>query len=112
MKSILLALLLMTAVSFAAPDDKYGSTVFATGQQPLSTTAVQVVPAGTSRQLAAIVRNQDAAISIYIGNTAGVTSTTGILLKAGESITINTRAAIYAVAASGTPTAGYLTESD
>lgn len=110
MKTLLL-LLLLTTSAFADPNDKYGSKVIATGQQPLGATAVQVVPAGTTRQLSALVRNQDASISIYVGGV-GVTANNGILLKAGESITINTIAAIYAVAASGTPTAGYLTESD
>ena len=105
---ILFLLLITSAIALAEP----GATTGTNGQQPLTTTARQIVSAGTSRQRCAIVRNQDATISIYIGYNANVSSTTGILLKAGESITINTRAAIYGVAASGAPTAGYLTESD
>lgn len=104
----LLILLLTAAVSLAEP----GSFGFTTGQKALSTTAAEVTPvSGNGRQRAVIIRNHDAAISIYVG-VAGVTSSTGILLKAGESITINTRGAVFAVSASGTPTAGFLVESD
>lgn len=104
----LLVLLLLTASAFAEP----GALTGTNGQQPLSTTARQIVSAGNSRQRAAIVRNLDATISIYVGYNSDVSSTTGFLIKAGESLTLNTRAALYGVAASGTPTAGYITEND
>lgn len=107
MKTLLLFLIL-TVTAFAEP----GALTGTNGQQPLTTTARQIVSAGNSRQRAAIVRNIDATISIYVGYNADVSSTTGMLLKAGESFTFNTRAAIYGVAASGTPTAAYVTEND
>lgn len=108
MKKLLLALLLTASVAFAEP----GAFGITTGQKALSTTAAEVTPiSGNARQRAVIIRNHDASISVYIGNP-GVTSATGILLKAGETITINTRGAVSAVAASGTPTVGFLIESD
>ena len=43
--------------------------------------------------------------SIYIGSSSSVTTATGHLLKAGESISFsNMPDAVYAIAASGTPT--------
>lgn len=108
MKKLLLALLLTASVAFAEP----GAFGFVTGQKALSTTAVEVAPvSGNGLQRSVLIRNHDTAISVYIGNP-GVTSSTGILLKAGETITINTRGAVSAVAASGTPTVGFLIESD
>lgn len=104
----LLVLLLLTASAFAEP----GALTGTNNQQPLTTTARQIVSAGNSRQRAAVVRNMDTTISIYWGYNADVTSTTGFLIKAGESVTINTRAAIYGVAASGAPVACYFTEND
>lgn len=80
------------------------------GQATLSTAASQVVALSTTRR-SIVIRNNDASISIYVGVT-GVTSSTGVLVKAGESISINTTAAIFAVAASATPTVSYLAESD
>jgi hypothetical protein len=44
----------------------------------------------------------DSSITVYIGD-ATVTTTTGHPLAAGLSITIPTTAALYAIAASGSP---------
>lgn len=81
------------------------STAFAdtTEQNALSTTAELVVPAVQVYQTI-LIRNLDATISIYVGFTSGVSSTTGMLLKASESIEIRTKSTVYAIAASGTPT--------
>lgn len=90
------------------PHVKLGSgTTITTGQVSITTTATQVVASDTRNSV--VILNQDAAINMYIG-VAGVTSSTGILLKAGSSITITNNAAVFAVAASGTPVAGYLVE--
>lgn len=82
----------------------------ATSQVTLSTAAQVVIAASTARR-SVIVRNTDASISIYVG-AAGVTTTTGMIVKAGEAVTINTTAAIYAIAVSGTPVANTLSEND
>lgn len=86
------------------------STTIATAQATLSTTASQISALNSARR-GIIVRNVDAAISIYVGAT-GVTSSTGFLVKAGETVSVTTTAAIFAVAASGTPVVNILTEND
>lgn len=86
------------------------STTIATGQATLSTTASQVVASNSARHTTSI-RNLDASISIYIG-AAGVTSSTGHLIKAGEAFTVVSTAAVYAVAASGTPAVSHFDEND
>lgn len=87
-----------------------GTASITTAQRTLSTSASVVLAADNGRH-SALIRNLDTTISIYVGAT-GVTSTTGMLLKAGESITITSKAALYAVAASGTPVAATLAEND
>lgn len=77
------------------------------GQQALSTSAVSVRAANAARvQLE--IRNNDTSIDVYIGNT-GVTSANGFLLRAGQSIIFRRMtAAVFAVAASGTPSVSYV----
>lgn len=87
-----------------------GATSFATSQSSLTTSASSVSAARPTRR-SVLIRNIDATISVYVG-VSGVTSSTGLLLKAGESVTINTVAAVFAVAASGTPTVATLEEID
>ena len=87
-----------------------GADNFATGQVTLSTSAALVKAANAARR-ALIVKNIDASIVVYIGVT-GVTSANGMELDAGESISVNTNDAVYAVAASGTPKVAYWEEYD
>lgn len=80
------------------------ATGLATTQNALSTSAEVVLAANQSRTFAE-VKNADAAINVYIGVSAGVTTSTGHLLAPGESFAIeNYVGPIYAIAASGTPT--------
>lgn len=75
-----------------------------TGQIALSTTAKSVLAVNASRKFCE-VKNADTAISVYIGKSSGVSSTNGHLLKAGEAFSFeNYGGAVWAVAASGTPT--------
>lgn len=79
-------------------------TSFTAGQNALSTTA-EVIFAAKADRLFAEVKNLDASITVYLGPTDAVTSSTGHALKAGESFAFeNVIGAIYAIAASGTPT--------
>jgi hypothetical protein len=78
-----------------------GAPNFAVTQTALSTTAGLVLAARATRRRATI-RNLDAAINVYLGGAA-VTSANGMLLKPGEAYIKRSTAAIYAVAASGTP---------
>jgi hypothetical protein len=76
-----------------------------------SSAGVVLAADSTRRRRTILIRNLDTSISVYIGGST-VTTGNGMLVKAGESITVSTSAAVYAVAASGTPTVAYLTEDD
>ena len=87
-----------------------GSAGFAASQASIGTAAAQIVAAragvaGTGR-IAATLYNAGSA-TVYFG-ASGVTTTTGMPLPAGASATINTQAAIYGIAASGTQTIGIM----
>ena len=87
-----------------------GSAGFATSQASIGTSAAQIVAAragnqGTGR-IAATLYNAGS-VTVYFG-ASGVTTTTGMPLPAGASATINTQAAIYGIAASGTQTIGVM----
>jgi hypothetical protein len=85
---------------------------FTHNQVATSTTAAAVIAAdSTRRRRTILIRNLDASVSVYIGGST-VTTSNGMLIKAGESITISTSATVYAVAASGTPSVAYLAEND
>ena len=87
-----------------------GQTI-ATANHALSTTAAEILAAGERRSV--IVKNIDASIDVYVG-AAGVTSSDGMPLEPGQSMTIDksAAAALYAVAASGTPALRTFVESD
>jgi hypothetical protein len=73
-------------------------------QNALSTTAEVVLTANQNRTYAE-VKNNDGAIVIYLGHDSGVTSSTGYPLAAGATFGFsNMGDAVYAIAASGTPT--------
>ena len=81
-----------------------GAANFATSQVSLnSSTATQLCAVRSTRR-GVLITNNDASIAIYIGG-ASVTTATGHYLKAGASISIPTTAAVYAIAASGSPVA-------
>jgi hypothetical protein len=87
-----------------------GSASFAASLASIGTAAAQIVAAragvaGTGR-IAATLYNAGSATD-YFG-ASGVTTTTGMPLPAGASATINTQAAIYGIAASGTQTIGVM----
>jgi len=85
-----------------------GAAALATSQTSIGTSAAQIVAArtgasGTGR-IAATLVNAGAA-TVFFG-PSGVTTATGMPLPPNASVTLNTTAAIYAVAASGTTTIG------
>ncbi|HEY8137634.1 MAG TPA: hypothetical protein VIF61_07320 [Methylocystis sp.] len=87
-----------------------GSAAFAASQASIGTAAAQIVAArggvaGTGR-IAVTLYNAGSA-TVYFG-ASGVTTTTGMPLPAGASATVNTQAAIYGIAASGTQTIGVM----
>ncbi len=79
-----------------------------TGQVNVTTTAT-LIKATTSTRRSITIKNQGT-VDMFIG-TATVTTATGFLIKAGESITLSQNtAAIYGIVASGSTTAGYFEE--
>jgi hypothetical protein len=83
-----------------------GAAFFTPGQQVLNASTATLLMAARPTRRCALVTNSDATITIYVGN-AGVTASTGQPIKAGNSLTMPITGAIYAIAASGTPTAGF-----
>lgn len=74
-----------------------GGSNMATGQVAVTTSATLVAAARAGRQM--ITLSPTTAVVYYVGNT-GVTSSTGLYVAAGASITLETAAAVYAVGAS------------
>lgn len=82
-----------------------GAANLATGQVTGAASPVSIAARATRRGVT--VRNTDASLSVYLGGANTVNASTGLLLKAGESISLDTSAAIYVYAASGSPVVGY-----
>lgn len=87
-----------------------GSNAIASGQTALSTSAALLVPTRTARRLVHI-KNLDTAETVYVG-PSGVTSANGFPLSPGEFVILETKADVYAVAGSGTPTAAFIEQFD
>jgi hypothetical protein len=87
-----------------------GAANYANGQVTASGTA-QTLVAGNATRRSVVIRNLDTSLSVYIG-AATVTSGNGFLLKAGESISIDTVALIQVIAASGSPVVAYMQTYD
>lgn len=85
-----------------------GAANVANSQVTASTTAGTLVIARPTR-VSCLVRNLDAAITVYIGK-ATVTAANGMPLKAGESVVISAVTLWQVIAASGTPTVAILDE--
>ncbi len=66
-----------------------------------SSTATLIVVARPTRRTV-VIRNSDTSLSMYVGEL-GVTSSTGMLVKASESIPYTFVGALYAISASGAP---------
>lgn len=86
------------------------SSTFTTGQVSIDNTAPLIKAANTSRK--SVVLRNTGATDAYIGIDNTVSTSTGFLIKATESITLDrTTAAIYGVTAgAGTTTFAYLEE--
>jgi hypothetical protein len=78
---------------------------FDTNVVQLSTTAATIVPYHPTRK-SVIVKNLGS-VAVYVG-PATVTAGNGFELRAGESVTLETRALIQGLAASGTPSVCYV----
>ena len=90
-----------------------GTRKILTNQNALSTTAERVDSAAASpTRRSILIQNLDAAITVYWGAADTVTSATGGRLIAGSSVRLYTQAAVYMIAASGTPTVAITEEYD
>lgn len=82
-------------------------------QNALSTTAEEILAVRPQRRRA-VIQNLAATdgIVVYIGQDNTVSPTTGFALAGQQSVEVTTRAAVWAEAASGTPSIGILEEYD
>ncbi len=87
-----------------------GAAHLTTGQVTASGTAGTLVAARATRR-SVLVRNTDAALSVYVG-PATVTSANGMLLKAGESCPFTFVGLIQVIAPSGSPVVAFADEYD
>lgn len=77
-------------------------------QNALSVAAEVVVASNTARRFAE-VKNADSAINVYLGKDTNVTAANGHLLRPGEAFGFEGyTGAIWAIAASGTPTVTFI----
>src|SRR3989442_14900970 len=91
------------SASIAAPN-------IANGQVTAGVAAATLLAARPTRH-AVLIKNLDAAITVYVG-AATVTTANGMPLKPGESISIDWTGLIQGIAASGTPKLAYLETYD
>ena len=87
-----------------------GAANLANGQGVAGAAAAQLVAARATRR-SVTVRNTDAANSCYVGAGA-ITTATGFLLKAGESISLDTTAAVNCLRATADVTLCYVETYD
>ena len=87
-----------------------GAPYFANGQVTAGSASGQLVPARETRR-SVLIRNLDSSNSAYIGR-ATVTSSNGMLLKAGESVSVDTTAAINCIRATSDVALAYLETYD
>lgn len=79
-----------------------GAANIVTGQVNSATTAGTFTGARATRRSIAVT-NMDATITVYVGAPGATSTTTGQRLKAGESQSFDTTAAMDVIAESGTP---------
>lgn len=92
------------------PATNKGAPNYANNQVTAGAASAQVVAARATRR-AVLIRNLDAANSAYVGGGT-VTSGNGFLLKAGESISIETTAAVNAIRATADVLLAYVETFD
>jgi len=73
------------------------ASAFATAQASIGTSSALLV-AGRTLRRQVVIRNTHASNTLYVGPTSGVTTANGHSIAAGGSLTLDTDAAIYAIA--------------
>lgn len=75
-------------------------------------TPTEIVASSSSRN-AVVIYNNDASETVYVGKQTGLTTSTGLPIKAGASLTLGTGAAIYGIhAGAGNVNVRYIEVSD
>ena len=77
-----------------------------TGQATVTGVATQIVPAYPSRSGIVIINT--GATTVYIGENASVTTSTGFPLLASTSVSLATTGALYGITSGGSDIVGYL----
>ena len=90
--------------------DTKGSLFIAMGQVSVTDSAT-LVAAFRDRRRAVTLKNLDSSTTAYVG-PSGVAVSTGQEVEAGESITLYTRGAVYAIVSSGSVTIAFNEEYD
>lgn len=80
---------------------------FQHGQVAVSDTATKVFSSNGSTSSINIL-NIDTSLTIYIGNSSSVTTSTGYPLAPGASVTVPSTSDVYGISASGTPKVAYI----
>ena len=79
---------------------------FNTSQVSVTGAATQILPANTSRSGVSLVNTS--AVTVYIGNSTSVTTSTGYPLLAGAAVGFGTTLSIYGITAGTSATVGAL----
>lgn len=87
-----------------------GAANGAQNQATLSTSSGALAPTRATRR-SVTVANNDSTIVIYVG-FGTVSAANGFILKPGQSISLDTTAAVNGIAASGSPVASYIETYD
>lgn len=74
-----------------------GSGSAAYGNASVGTSAVVLVAARQARE-SVLIKNNHASQILYLGGNSSVTSSNGLPLVAGESVRLETRQVVYAIA--------------
>jgi hypothetical protein len=79
---------------------------FNTTQVSVTATATQILPANSSRSGVSLVNT--GSVTVYIGNSASVTTSTGYPLLASSAVGFDTTLSIYGITGSSEATVGVL----
>jgi hypothetical protein len=86
-----------------------GSGSAAYGNVSIGTSAAVLVAARQARE-SVLIKNNHASQILYLGGNSSVTSSNGLPLAAGESVRVETRQVVYAIASGASTDVRYFEE--
>jgi hypothetical protein len=86
-----------------------GSGSAAYGNVSIGTAAAVLVAARQARE-SVLIKNNHASQILYLGGNSSVTSSNGLPLAAGESVRVETRQVVYAIASGASTDVRYFEE--